>query len=121
PVSGLHALAHAVSARLSLRGRGVPVARRASPTRRSSDLALMASKRAWSLPETCEGFFDRRGFNTAMGAPSREASAVEKTLTGFRDRKSTRLNSSHVSISYAGFCLKTKNTRHDGADDVCIQ
>src|SRR5699024_11283014 len=23
------------------------------------------------------------------------------------DRKSTRLNSSHVSISYAGFCLKT--------------
>src|SRR5699024_11697951 len=25
------------------------------------------------------------------------------------DRKSTRLNSSHVSISYAVFCLKTKN------------
>src|SRR5699024_12884875 len=28
-----------------------------------------------------------------------------------RDRKSTRLNSSHVSISYAVFCLKKKNTR----------
>src|SRR5699024_12753149 len=27
------------------------------------------------------------------------------------DRKSTRLNSSHVSISYAVFCLKKKNTR----------
>src|SRR5437868_8848566 len=26
-----------------------------------------------------------------------------------RDRKSTRLNSSHVSISYAVFCLKIKN------------
>src|SRR5699024_11466137 len=26
----------------------------------------------------------------------------------FRDRKSTRLNSSHVSISYAVFCLKKK-------------
>src|SRR5699024_12000379 len=26
------------------------------------------------------------------------------------DRKSTRLNSSHVSISYAVFCLKIKNT-----------
>src|SRR5207253_10956815 len=25
------------------------------------------------------------------------------------DRKSTRLNSSHVAISYAGFCLKKKN------------
>src|SRR5699024_12510099 len=28
--------------------------------------------------------------------------------TGVRDRKSTRLNSSHVSISYAVFCLKKK-------------
>src|SRR3989442_11498573 len=27
------------------------------------------------------------------------------------DRKSTRLNSSHVRISYAVFCLKKKNTR----------
>src|SRR5699024_11995643 len=27
---------------------------------------------------------------------------------GFEDRKSTRLNSSHVSISYAVFCLKKK-------------
>src|SRR5699024_11296575 len=30
-----------------------------------------------------------------------------KETTG--DRKSTRLNSSHVSISYAVFCLKKKN------------
>src|SRR5699024_12262098 len=29
-----------------------------------------------------------------------------------RDRKSTRLNSSHVSISYAVFCLKKKKKRH---------
>src|SRR5699024_12800482 len=28
-----------------------------------------------------------------------------------RDRKSTRLNSSHVSISYAVFCLKKKKQR----------
>src|SRR5690349_22883477 len=28
-----------------------------------------------------------------------------------QDRKSTRLNSSHVEISYAVFCLKKKNTR----------
>src|SRR5699024_2007615 len=28
-----------------------------------------------------------------------------------RDRKSTRLNSSHVSISYAVFCLKKKRTK----------
>src|SRR5207302_7482385 len=29
-----------------------------------------------------------------------------------RDRKSTRLNSSHVKISYAVFCLKKKNNAH---------
>src|SRR5438876_6911242 len=33
--------------------------------------------------------------------------AVEKDLV--QDRKSTRLNSSHPSISYAVFCLKKKN------------
>src|SRR5215208_5247639 len=34
-----------------------------------------------------------------------------------RDRKSTRLNSSHVAISYAVFCLKKKKqTRGDPAD-----
>src|SRR3712207_8320710 len=29
-----------------------------------------------------------------------------------RDRKSTRLNSSHANISYAVFCLKKKTNRH---------
>src|SRR5699024_12036494 len=32
------------------------------------------------------------------------------TAVAVADRKSTRLNSSHVSISYAVFCLKTKKT-----------
>src|SRR5438874_7210756 len=31
----------------------------------------------------------------------------------FLDRKSTRLNSSHVEISYAVFCLKKKKNHHD--------
>src|SRR5690606_22895980 len=30
-----------------------------------------------------------------------------------KDRKSTRLNSSHVKISYAVFCLKEKNEKQD--------
>src|SRR5204863_8626654 len=34
---------------------------------------------------------------------------VEGRLMKTRDRKSTRLNSSHVEISYAVFCLKKKN------------
>src|SRR5699024_12584240 len=31
-------------------------------------------------------------------------------MKGCRDRRSTRLNSSHVSSSYAVFCFKKKNT-----------
>src|SRR5256885_5567799 len=31
------------------------------------------------------------------------------------DRKSTRLNSSHLVISYAVFCLKKKTTKHEMA------
>src|SRR5690606_41571332 len=47
---------------------------------------------------------------------SRKATSEEErrknidTIKGLlRDRKSTRLNSSHVKISYAVFCLKKKN------------
>src|SRR5690625_6059600 len=34
-----------------------------------------------------------------------------------RDRKSTRLNSSHVAISYAVFCLKKKNDLTEANND----
>src|SRR5690348_17928482 len=43
------------------------------------------------------------------GHPRRVSPAArERTLVGGEDRKSTRLNSSHPSISYAVFCLKKK-------------
>src|SRR5690606_41304060 len=38
-------------------------------------------------------------------------SAPVRPPKGGRDRKSTRLNSSHVKSSYAVFCLKKKNNR----------
>src|SRR3712207_7534948 len=41
--------------------------------------------------------------------PCRERHHVQ--LEQRRDRKSTRLNSSHANISYAVFCLKKKKTR----------
>src|SRR5256885_9456951 len=45
------------------------------------------------------------------GANGREHHVV---IHKARDRKSTRLNSSHLVISYAVFCLKKKkNQRHD--------
>src|SRR5437773_8246526 len=42
---------------------------------------------------------DRNGRPASMGRRGR---------TSFLDRKSTRLNSSHITISYAVFCLKQK-------------
>src|SRR5699024_11834918 len=38
-----------------------------------------------------------------------DSDAVLDRIHAEEDRKSTRLNSSHVSISYAVFCLKKKN------------
>src|SRR5207253_7370418 len=63
------------------------------PTRRSSDLYLEALHRC--------------------GAPAWEERWPK---TGATDRKSTRLNSSHVAISYAVFCLKKKKKMNQGVD-----
>src|SRR5699024_11278412 len=48
-----------------------------------------------------------RAIHGAELADSRDRTRV---LHPRQDRKSTRLNSSHVSSSYAVFCLKKKNT-----------
>src|SRR5699024_12610671 len=66
------------------------------PTRRSSDLSVheyLESFRIWE--------FDPHP-NTPAGIHR------ERQQKSLQDRKSTRLNSSHVSISYAVFCLKKK-------------
>src|SRR5438477_5583530 len=39
---------------------------------------------------------------------------------GAEDRKSTRLNSSHMSISYAVFCLKKKKKNDEGLKNTTI-
>src|SRR5699024_11932980 len=41
---------------------------------------------------------------------------ITEFMISLRDRKSTRLNSSHVSISYAVFCLKKKKDRLKGTE-----
>src|SRR5258705_4732522 len=52
-----------------------------------------------------------------QSSPSEEADLEVTSRTGSSavtsDRKSTRLNSSHLGISYAVFCLKKKNKRAD--------
>src|SRR5206468_5065591 len=46
-------------------------------------------------------------FRERSSVPLRESGEVRRSLSQ-RDRKSTRLNSSHDQISYAVFCLKKK-------------
>src|SRR3712207_7332177 len=52
----------------------------------------------------------RRGRREAERVPHRRRRIAElpSGFRRFRDRKSTRLNSSHANISYAVFCLKKK-------------
>src|SRR5438132_5439831 len=48
---------------------------------------------------------------TASIVPARISAASPPPSPGSRDRKSTRLNSSHTVISYAVFCLKKKKKK----------
>src|SRR5690625_6959449 len=55
-----------------------------------------------------------KGLNFLLNEePDRAIDAfIEVAKLDSEDRKSTRLNSSHVAISYAVFCLKKKKPRH---------
>src|SRR6266511_4655432 len=48
------------------------------------------------------------GCESARGSRPVGTGGMGGTCLGLRDRKSTRLNSSHVKSSYAVFCLKKK-------------
>src|SRR5207249_10059817 len=85
------------------------------PTRRSSDLNRIP-RLIFVAPPIGEGS-DRNVVSCQfVGDLVRLESMMERTDfvsellrdLHLRDRKSTRLNSSHVSISYAVFCLKKK-------------
>src|SRR5699024_12435058 len=91
------------------------------PTRRSSD--LMDLDRATNVAQASEFInrletkyathLDEGGANLSGGQKQRLSIArsiiADREIYIFdEDRKSTRLNSSHVSISYAVFCSKDK-------------
>src|SRR5260221_1755979 len=61
------------------------------------------------LPALLAAVEDRRHREADSGQDDRGARDPAEALGGVAgDRKSTRLNSSHTVISYAGFCLKQK-------------
>src|SRR5690625_5886278 len=65
----------------------------------------MALKDASLEPEEIS-YINAHGTSTDMN--DRLETKAIKEVFGDQDRKSTRLNSSHVAISYAVFCLKKK-------------
>src|SRR5690606_41223382 len=86
------------------------------PTRRSSDLHLRnrsvreRNSRAHELESVDSRRWwrnERRDWNYATSGGNAARRDQRK------DRKSTRLNSSHVKISYAVFCLKKKRSRRN--------
>src|SRR5207245_11761495 len=75
------------------------------PTRRSSDLRK-CFRSCW-----VDGFSPRARKSSSLAF--QRATAAGQCRHCRQDRKSTRLNSSHGSISYAVFCLKKNKASRD--------
>src|SRR5699024_11227662 len=91
------------------------------PTRRSSDLIPVIGDVAAGLPITVDLQFDemislptdwiinqKESFALRVTGDSMIGAGIDKGDIAIEIGRSTRLNSSHVSISYAVFCLKQK-------------
>src|SRR5690606_40198313 len=91
------------------------------PTRRSSDLLhrerlyrerlhrerlYRECQHSGWIASTVDGGIEDGGIGNAS---TKTVVAILEEMGCLQDRKSTRLNSSHVKISYAVFCLKKKN------------
>src|SRR5690349_11031864 len=78
-------------------------------------VALEAERRRVEHPQALVAAVEQRAVRDLRvlrqcGLVDREAVVLagDQDAAGLEDRKSTRLNSSHVEISYAVFCLKKK-------------
>src|SRR3989442_9141458 len=67
--------------------------------------AVLGEPAEFDVPVEHHHLMSLLGHDIGDGQPGRSGADDDK------DRKSTRLNSSHVRISYAVFCLKKKNKK----------
>src|SRR5207253_11452816 len=84
------------------------------PTRRSSDLSEARSAEGPLGVRTIRGSVSASVAirpSPGRASPLLSISVNKRGFAAKRDRKSTRLNSSHVAISYAVFCLKKKKKK----------
>src|SRR5207248_9808893 len=95
--------AHTSLSSFSLQSSAHPRALPSFPTRRSSDL----------LADDRQGRAVVRRARAAGHAVEHRGAGLAR-VAACADRKSTRLNSSHRTISYAVFCLKKKSLANGG-------
>src|SRR5258705_5197779 len=86
------------------------------PLRQGSQSCKVLTLRLKQCPPADQvyGFISPGGNEPGPGIGGRALASplLQRRSKGFLDRKSTRLNSSHLGISYAVFCLKKKkNTK----------
>src|SRR5690606_2896774 len=85
---------------------------RARKELRELEVAYREARRRWVLVERAREDYPARteafAQRVAQLRPRIEGLIARLAITAEADRKSTRLNSSHVKISYAVFCLKKK-------------
>src|SRR5690606_39598528 len=91
------------------------------PTRRSSDLQRTAASRpgyrcCGLVPLTAVSEHER--LTVGLRERRRRSGQHDRRDITRTDRKSTRLNSSHVKISYAVFCLKKKKKNTQASRDT---
>src|SRR5699024_12016581 len=81
---------------------------------RSSDFRLRSKTPGCTADGCRRGVNPVRGHSSCCLYPERQGPSCDRRrCASDQDRKSTRLNSSHVSISYAVFCFKKKKTKHN--------
>src|SRR3712207_8137954 len=82
---------------------------RSRPSRRSEPARMVGLQAAKVVgPPGEEVWTDEHGRVKVQFPWDRAGQGNDKSSCWIRDRKSTRLNSSHANISYAVFCLKKK-------------
>src|SRR5690606_41822005 len=108
PTANTHAPILAIHPFVSSFSYAAPHALPSSPTRRSSDLHPGRGHREHRhrRPRHAARRRQEPRLGDAGGGTGRLRARARRD--GPEDRKSTRLNSSHVKISYAVFCLKKK-------------
>src|SRR5205807_10310868 len=108
-----HIVRSAISSSFFLHSSPHPPHLHSFPTRRSSDLELVGRRERRHRRHRRHRIDVRHGsvgWQTGIGLRAEQFSRLYASLKARKcgDRKSTRLNSSHLVISYAVFCLKKK-------------